>query len=50
VVRGELDGGSEKTTVEPHEQFAVRATVSPVPYAETARETYRAGWRSAATS
>ena len=34
---GEPDGGSKKTTVEPHEQFAVRAIVSPVPYAETAR-------------
>jgi vanillate/3-O-methylgallate O-demethylase len=50
VVWGEPDGGSQKTTVEPHEQFAVRAVVSPAPYAETVRETYHAGWRSAATS
>jgi vanillate/3-O-methylgallate O-demethylase len=50
VVWGEPDGGSKKTTVEPHEQFEVRATVSPVPYAKMARETYHAGWRSAATS
>ena len=49
VVWGEPDGGSKKTTVEPHEQFEVRATVSPVPYAKMARETYHAGWRSAAT-
>lgn len=48
VVWGEPDGGSKKTTVEPHEQFEVRATVSPVPYAKMARETYHAGWRSAA--
>ena len=50
VIWGEPDGGSQKTTVEPHEQFAVRAIVSPAPYAKTARETYHAGWRSAATS
>ena len=50
VVWGEPDGGSKKTTVEPHEQFEVRATVSPVPYAKMARETYHGGWRSAATS
>src|SRR3954454_8980136 len=50
VVWGEPDGGSEKTTVEPHEQFEVRATVSPVPYAKMARETYHAGWRSQANA
>jgi len=48
VVWGEPDGGSKKTTVEPHEQFEVRATVSPVPYAKMARETYHEGWRSQA--
>jgi vanillate/3-O-methylgallate O-demethylase len=48
VLWGEPGGGSEKTTVEPHEQFAVRAVVSPAPYAETARADYHAGWRSAA--
>jgi len=37
---------SEKTTVEPHRQFAVRAIVSPVPYAETARGSYHGGWRT----
>jgi vanillate/3-O-methylgallate O-demethylase len=47
VVWGEPDGGSKKTTVEPHEQFEVRAIVSPVPYAKMARETYHGGWRTA---
>jgi vanillate/3-O-methylgallate O-demethylase len=50
VMWGEPDGGSRKTTVEPHEQFAVRAIVSPAPYAETARGDYHGGWRSAATA
>ncbi|MDQ0643272.1 vanillate/3-O-methylgallate O-demethylase [Microbacterium murale] len=46
VVWGEPDGGSGKTTVEPHEQISVRAVVSPVPYAETARSEYQGGWRT----
>ncbi|HWL59462.1 MAG TPA: aminomethyl transferase family protein [Microbacteriaceae bacterium] len=37
---------SGKTTVEPHRQVAVRAIVSPVPYAETARAEYQGGWRT----
>ena len=49
VVWGEPDGGSGKTTVEPHEQIAIRAVVSPVPYAETARTEYHGGWRTGAT-
>ena len=49
VMWGEPDGGTKKTAVEPHEQFAVRAIVSPAPYAETARGDYHGGWRSAAT-
>ncbi|GHE80268.1 glycine cleavage system protein T [Amycolatopsis deserti] len=49
VVWGEPDGGSRKTTVQPHEQFAVRAIVSPAPYSVMARETYQAGWRTAVT-
>ncbi|MFI8594449.1 aminomethyl transferase family protein [Microbacterium sp. NPDC078428] len=49
VVWGEPDGGSKKTTVEPHEQIAVRAVVSPVPYAETARQEYQGGWRTSGT-
>lgn len=47
VVWGEPDGGSRKTTVEPHRQFEVRAVVSPIPYSKVARETYHQGWRSA---
>jgi vanillate/3-O-methylgallate O-demethylase len=50
VIWGEPDGGSEKTTVQPHEQFAVRAIVSPVPYAKQARETYHQGWRTKAVT
>jgi len=46
VIWGEPDGGSRKTTVQPHEQLAVRAVVSPAPYAAMARETYREGWRT----
>ena len=46
VLWGEPEGGSQKTTVEPHEQFAVRAVVSPVPYAATARTEYQGGWRT----
>ena len=46
VVWGEPDGGSDKTTVEPHQQLKVRAIVSPVPYAAVARDTYQGGWRS----
>ncbi len=47
VIWGEPDGGSRKTTVQPHEQFAVRAIVSPAPYSAVARESYRHGWRTA---
>ena len=46
VVWGEPDGGSKKTTVQPHQQLAVRAVVSPVPYAITARSEYHGGWRT----
>ncbi len=50
VIWGEPDGGSLKTTVQPHEQFAVRAIVSTAPYTAMAREEYQHGWRTAATS
>ncbi len=50
VIWGEPDGGTRKPTVQPHEQLAVRAVVSPAPYAEMARESYRPGWRTAAVS
>jgi vanillate/3-O-methylgallate O-demethylase len=46
VVWGEEDGGTRKTTVEPHVQIEIRAIVSPVPYSATAREEYAKGWRT----
>jgi glycine cleavage system aminomethyltransferase T len=49
LVWGEPGGGSRKPTVEPHVQTEMRAIVSPVPYVETVRTTYRPdGWRAAA--
>ena len=48
VVWGEPDGGSRKTTVQPHEQVAVRAVVSPAPYSKVVQESYHEGWRSQA--
>ncbi|UZX05131.1 aminomethyl transferase family protein [Arthrobacter sp. CDRTa11] len=50
VIWGEPDGGSRKTTVEPHQQISVRAVVSPAPYAVTARTEYHGGWRTAAAA
>jgi vanillate/3-O-methylgallate O-demethylase len=47
LVWGEPDGGTDKTTVERHRQYEVRAHVAPVPYARMARETYHQGWRTA---
>ena len=49
VIWGEPDGGSQKATVERHEQFPIRAIVSPAPYSTGAREEYKSGWRTAAT-
>ncbi|MFF0501810.1 hypothetical protein ACFYU5_35855 [Nocardia aobensis] len=49
VIWGEPDGGSGKSTVQPHDQLAVRAIVSPAPYSVMARDSYQAGWRTAAT-
>jgi len=48
VIWGEPDGGTRKTTVEPHRQKEVRVIVSPVPYAEVARKEYATGWRTSA--
>jgi len=48
VVWGEENGGTRKTTVEPHKQKNVRVVVSPVPYSVTAREHYEGGWRKQA--
>jgi vanillate/3-O-methylgallate O-demethylase len=46
LVWGEPNGGTRKTTVERHQQYNVRATISPVPYSKVVRESYHAGWRS----
>jgi vanillate/3-O-methylgallate O-demethylase len=43
---GEPGGGSKKTTVEAHKMGEIRAIVSPVPYAVTARSSYAEGWRT----
>lgn len=42
LVWGEENGGTAKPTVEPHVQTEIRAVVSPVPYVEVVRRTYRA--------
>jgi syringate O-demethylase len=42
-VWGEEAGGSSKPTVERHVQVEIRAIVSPVPYSEVARTSYRRG-------
>ena len=49
VVWGEPDGGTRKTTVEPHKQFEARVVVSPIPYSKVARDTYQEGWRTKRT-
>ena len=46
LVWGEPNGGTKKPTVEPHVQTEIKATVAPVPYAETARDAYAEGWRT----
>jgi vanillate/3-O-methylgallate O-demethylase len=43
---GEEQGGTRKTTVEPHAQLEIRVKVSPTPYSRDAREAYHAGWRT----
>jgi len=43
---GEPGGGTKKTTVEKHKMAEIRAIVSPVPYAVTARSSYAEGWRT----
>jgi syringate O-demethylase len=47
---GEAGGGSRKPTVEPHVQTEIKATVSPVPYSEVARDSYADSWRNRQTS
>ena len=46
LVWGEENGGTRKTTVEPHRQLEIRVRVSPTPYARPAREGYHEGWRT----
>jgi vanillate/3-O-methylgallate O-demethylase len=43
---GEENGGTRKTTVEPHRQLEIRVRVSPTPYSRDARESYHTGWRN----
>jgi vanillate/3-O-methylgallate O-demethylase len=43
---GEEQGGTRKTTVEPHVQLEIRVKVSPTPYSRDAREGYHVGWRT----
>jgi len=46
LVWGEPNGGTSKPTVEPHVQTTIKATVSPAPYSEVARDGYADSWRS----
>ncbi|WP_099865661.1 vanillate/3-O-methylgallate O-demethylase [Pararhizobium haloflavum] len=46
LVWGEENGGTDKTTVEPHKQFEIRVKVAPVPYSRDARESYADSWRT----
>jgi len=49
LVWGEENGGTRKTTVEPHRQLEIRVKVAPTPYAQSAREGYHQGWRTRGT-
>ena len=44
LVWGEENGGTKKTTVEPHKQTEIRVKVSPVPYSREVRESYADSW------
>jgi vanillate/3-O-methylgallate O-demethylase len=46
LVWGEENGGTRKTTVEPHKQLEIRVKVAPTPYSRDAREAYHSGWRT----
>ena len=46
LIWGEEDGGTDKTTVENHQQTAIRVRVTPTPYSRDARESYASGWRT----
>jgi vanillate/3-O-methylgallate O-demethylase len=49
LVWGEENGGTRKTTVEPHRQLEIRVKVASTPYARAAREGYHEGWRTRVT-
>lgn len=46
MIWGEPDGGSGKTSTEPHKQAEIRVRVSPTPYSTEARENYADSWRT----
>ena len=46
LVWGEPDGGTEKTSAEPHKQTTIRVRVSDTPYSSEARENYADSWRT----
>jgi vanillate/3-O-methylgallate O-demethylase len=46
LVWGEENGGTKKSTVEPHRQLEIRARIAPTPFAQAAREGYHEGWRT----
>jgi vanillate/3-O-methylgallate O-demethylase len=46
LVWGEPDGGSGKSSIEPHRQAEIRVRVAAVPYAQEARENYADSWRT----
>lgn len=47
VIWGEENGGTNKTTVERHQQTEIRVRVAPTPYSRDAREGYAQGsWRT----
>lgn len=46
LVWGEPNGGSGKTSVEPHKQTQIRVRVAATPYAAEARENYAESWRT----
>lgn len=47
LVWGEENGGTKKTTVEPHKQTEIRVRVAATPYSRSAREGYGGSWRTA---
>lgn len=46
LVWGEENGGTAKTTVEPHDQTEIQVRVAKVPYSAAAREDYADSWRT----